>query len=51
MNAGKARFQSTERSSQKVQAVAKAQQMGYQVKAGMGKAMKRAIPNEKQLEE
>jgi len=25
--------------------------MGYKVKAIMGKAMKRAIPNEKQLEE
>jgi len=30
------------RSSQKVQAAAKAQQMGYKVKATMGKAMKRA---------
>ena len=50
MNPGKARVQSTERSSQKVQAATKAQLMGYKVKARMGKAMKRAIPNEKQLE-
>ena len=50
-NAGKARVWSTERLSQKVQAAAKAQQIGYKVKARMGKAMKRAIPNEKQLEE
>jgi len=51
MNAGKARVRSTERSSQKVQAAAKAQHMRYKVKARMGKAMKRAISNEKQLEE
>jgi len=50
-NAGKARVRSTEHSSQKVQATTKAQQMGYTVKARMGKAMKRSIPNEKQLEE
>jgi len=31
--------------------VAKAPQMGYMVKLRMGKAMKRAILNEKQLEE
>jgi len=36
-NVGKARVRSTERSSQKVQAAAKAQQMGYKVKARMGK--------------
>jgi len=48
---GKARVRSTERSSQNGQAAAKAQQMVYKVKAEMGKAMKRAIPKEKQLEE
>jgi len=51
MNGSKARVRSTERSSQKVQAAAKAPQIGYKVKARMGKAMKRAIRNEKQLEE
>jgi len=50
-NAGKARVRSTERSSQKVQAATKAEQMGYKVKARMGKAMKRAISNEKPQEE
>jgi len=51
MNLSKVRFRSMERSSQKLQAAAKAQQMGYKVKARMGKARKKAIPNEKQLEE
>jgi len=50
-NADKARVRSMERSSQQVQAATKAQEMGYKVKARMGKAMKRAIQNEKQLEE
>jgi len=50
-NAGKARIRSTERSFQNVEAAAKAQWMGYKVKARMGKAMKRAIPDDKQLEE
>jgi len=50
-NAGKARVRSTARSSQEVQAFDKAQQMGYKVKARIGKAMKRAIPNEKPQEE
>jgi len=40
-----------ERSSQKVQAATKAQQIGYKVKGRMGKAMKRTIPKQKQLEE
>jgi len=51
MNPGKARIRSMERSSPKVQATTKAQQIGYKVKARMRKAMKSAIPNEKQLEE
>jgi len=42
---------STERSSQKVQAAAKAQQIRYKVKGRMGKTMKRAILNETPLEE
>jgi len=51
VNMGKARVWSTERSSQNIQAAAKAQQMGYKVKARMAKAMKRVSPNKKQLEE
>jgi len=50
-NAGKARVRRAEPPSQKVQAAAKAQQMGYQVKARMRKAIKKTIPNEKPLEE
>jgi len=50
-NAGKARVRSTDRLSQNGQAAAKAPQMVCKVKARMGNAMKRAILNEKQLEE
>jgi len=49
-NAGKASVWSTQRSSQKVEAAVKAQQIGYKVKARMGESMQRTILNEKQLE-
>jgi len=49
-NRGKARVQSTERSSQNVQAAAEAQQMGYKMKTRMRKAIKGAILKEKAAE-